>query len=72
MEDWKVVKEVNLSLPVSLPPYLARQAAAAGEECPVPDLLQLCGGREEDNNSESQLFQQTCDDNTDTSIGSTS
>ena len=48
------------------------QAAAAGEECPVPDLLQLCGGREEDNNSDSQLFQQTCDDNTDTSIGSTS
>ena len=48
------------------------QAAAAGEECPAPDLLQLCGSREEDNNSESQLFQQTCDDNTDTSIGSTS
>ena len=38
----------------------------------VPDLLQLCGGREEDNNSDSQLFQQTCDDKTDTSIGSTS
>ena len=60
MEVWKVELEGNLP------------QAAAGEECPVPDLLQLCGGREEDNNSDSQLFQQTCDDKTDTSIGSTS